>query len=152
MNYNYHMNRIIHLCWILGFGLCSGLSAETIKTDQANSDTVCGQDIRMHDVLVLDLESMRRDPDMAQNFVDEYAGEFRLVDTEPEEIRTRSRRSKDPHGLIRKARKYGVKNGCDLVLILKTGPYFGRQRGMKVRIRDRGYAFVVMGHKITTPR
>ena len=147
MNYNYHMNRIIHLCWILGFGLCSGLSAEAIKSSQVNPEAGCGQDIRMRDVLVLDLEPFRGHPEMAQDFVDKYAGEFRLVYTAPEEIRTRSRASKDPHGLIKKARKYGVKNGCDLVLILKTGPYFGRQRGRKVRIRDRGYAFVVMGQR-----
>jgi hypothetical protein len=142
------MGRHIHLGLILGIGLCSGLSAETIKTDQADSDVVCGQDIRMHDVLVLDLEPMRRDPDMAQGFVDERVGDFRLVNSDIEEIRTRSRPSKDPHGVIRSAQKLGVKHGCDLVLVLKTGPYLGRQRSWRSpRIKDQGYAFVVMGER-----
>jgi hypothetical protein len=143
------MGRHIHLGLILGIGLCSGLSAETIKTDQADSDVVCGQDIRMHDVLVLDLEPMRRDPDMAQGFVDERVGDFRLVNSDIEEIRTRSRPSKDPHGVIRSAQKLGVKHGCDLVLVLKTGPYLGRQRNRRSpRIKDQGYAFVVMGERV----
>jgi hypothetical protein len=139
----------IHLGLILGIGLCSGLSAETIKTDQADSDTVCGQDIRMHDVLVLDLEPMRRDPDIAQGYVDERAGEFRLVNSDIEEIRTRSRPSKDPHAVVRSAQKLGVKHGCDLVLVLKTGPYLGRQRNWRSpRIKDQGYVLVVMGERI----
>jgi hypothetical protein len=143
------MSRNIHLGLILGIGLCSGLSAETIKTDQADSDVVCGQDIRMHDVLVLDLEPMRRDPEMAQSYVDERVGEFRLVNSDIEEIRTRSRPAKDPHGVVRSAQKLGVKHGCDLVLVLKTGPYLGRQRSWRSpRIKDQGYAFVVMGERI----
>ena len=71
------MSRNIHLGLILGIGLCSGLSAEITDTSQTHSDTVCGQDIRMHDVLVLDLEPMRNDPDMAQSFVDERVGDPR---------------------------------------------------------------------------
>ena len=103
MNYNYHMNRIIHLCWILGFGLCSGLSAEAIKSSQVNPEAGCGQDIRMKDVLVLDLEPFRGHPEMAQDFVDKYAGEFRLVYSEPEEIRTRSRPSKEVSSALSQA-------------------------------------------------
>ncbi|MFC1776063.1 hypothetical protein ACFL3I_01820 [Pseudomonadota bacterium] len=143
------MGRNIHLGLILGIGLYSGLSAETGNLGQAGSDVVCGQDIRMHDVLVLDLEPMRNDPEMAQDFVDQRAGDFRLVNSDIEEIRTRSRPSKDPHGVIRSARKLGVKHGCDLVLVLKTGPYFGKQRGWRMkRIKDKGYAFVVVGQRL----
>ena len=138
----------IHLGLILGIGVCSGLSADTITNNRADSDVVCGQDVRMRDVLVLDLEPMRRDPDMAQDFVDKRAGEFRLINSDIEEIRTRSRPSKDPHGVVRSAQKLGVKHGCDLVLVLKTGPYLGRQRNWRSpRIKDQGYAFVVMGER-----
>ncbi len=145
------MGRNIHLGLILGIGLCSGLSAETIKTDTTDSDAVCGQDIRMRDVLVLDLEPMRRDPEMAQGYVDQRVGDFRLVSSDIEEIRTRSRPSKDPHGVVRSAQKLGVKYGCDLVLVLKTGPYLGRQRNWRSpRIKDQGYAFVVMGERIAS--
>jgi hypothetical protein len=45
--------------------------------------------------------------------------------------------------MIRRARKLGAEHGCDLVLVLKTGPYFGRQRSMRARIKEHGYAFVV---------
>jgi len=141
------MNRKIQLGWILGICLCSGLSAETINSGQPDSDAPCGQNVRMKDVLVLDLQSLRYQPEMAQEFVFEHAGEFRLVTTKPEVILTRSRASKDPDSVIRGARKLGVKRGCDLVVVLKTGPYFGRQRGRNARIRDQGYAFVVMGQR-----
>jgi len=141
----------IHLGLILVFGLCSGLSAETIITNRVDSDVACGQDIRMRDVLVLDLEPMRRDPEMAQGYVDERVGEFRLINSDIEEIRTRSRPSKDPHAVVRSAQKLGVKHGCDLVLVLKTGPYLGRQRNWRSpRIKDQGYAFVVMGERVAS--
>jgi hypothetical protein len=73
---------------------------------------------------------------MAQEFVVERAGEFRLLTTKLEEIRTRSRPSRDPDSMIRRARKLGAEHGCDLVLVLKTGPYFGRQRSMRARIKE----------------
>jgi len=142
------MSRKIHLGWILGTVLCSGLSAETVQSGEASSDAECGQRIRMKDVLVLDLEHLRSHPDMAQDFVVKRAGEFRLLTTELEEIRTRSRPSRDPDSLIRRARKLGAEHGCDLVLVLKTGPYFGRQRNLNARIKEQGYAFVVMGQRI----
>ena len=145
------MSRKIYLGLILGIGLCSGLSADTTNTGRADPDTVCGQNIKMHDVLVLDLEPMRYDPEMAQEFVHERAGKFRLVNYDIEEIRTRSRPSKDPHGVVRRAQRLGVKHGCDLVLVLKTGPYLGRQRNWRSpRIKDQGYAFVVMGERIAS--
>jgi hypothetical protein len=146
-DYYCHMNRKIQLGWILGIGLCSGLSAQTINSGLPGSDAPCGQNVRMKDVLVLDLQPLRRQPEKAQEYVDERAGEFRLADTKPEVIKTRSRFSKDPDSVFRGARKLGVKNGCDLVLVLKTGPYLGRQRGRNPRIRDQGYAFVVMGQR-----
>jgi len=146
-----YMSRNIHLGLMLSIGLCSGLAADTTNTGQAETGTVCGQNIRMHDVLVLDLEPMRRDPDMAQDFVDQQAGDFRLVNSDIEEIRTRSRPSKDPYGVFRSAQKLGVKHGCDLVLVLKTGPYLGRQRNWRSpKIKDKGYAFVVMGQRFAS--
>ena len=142
------MGRNVNLVLIMSIGLCSGLFADTIKPDPADSGTICGRDIRMHDVLVLNLEPMRRDPDFAQNYVEERVGEFRLVNSDIEEIRTRSRPSKDPHGVVRRAQKLGVKWGCDLVLVLRTGPYLGRQRNWRSpRIKDQGYALVVMGER-----
>jgi hypothetical protein len=71
-----------------------------------------------------------------------------LAYIKPEVIRIPSRPSRDPDSVIRKARKLGAKNGCDLVLVLKTGPYFGRQRNLNARMRELGYAFVVMGQRI----
>jgi len=100
-------------------------------------------------VTVLDLEPFRRQPEVAQEFVVERAGDFQLLAVEPEEIKTRSRPSKDPEDLVRRAKKLAAKHGCDLVLVLKTGPYFGRQRGMNSRIKEHGYALVVMGQRIT---
>ena len=140
------MNRRIHLSWIFGIVLCFGLSAEAAKADP---DSVCGRKINARDVFVLDLEAFRRRPEMAQEFVVENAGEFRLLTTDLEEIRTRSRPSRDPDSVVRRARKLGAEHGCDLVLVLKTGPYFGRQRGKNARIREHGYAFVVMGQRIS---
>jgi hypothetical protein len=139
------MRRTIGIGWILGAMLYSGLSTQAVR---ANSDPECGQQIRARDVLVVDLEHLRSHPEAAQEFVVERAGEFRLLTTEIEEIRTRTRPSRDPDGVIRRAQKLGAKHGCDLVLLLKTGPYFGRQRGPRARIRDHGYAFVVMGERI----
>ena len=139
------MRRTRHLGWILGTVLCYGLSAEAA---QANRDPECGQQIRARDVLVLDLEHLRRHPESAQEFVVERAGEFRLLTTEIEEIRTRARPARDPESVIRRARKLGAEHGCDLVLVLKTGPYFGRQRGPRSRIKEHGYAFVVMGQRV----
>jgi len=149
--YNYRMRRI-RVSLLVGTVLCFGLSAETVGDDRENPDSVCGQTVRARDVYVLDLEPMRRQPEMAQDFVVERAGKFRLLTTEPEEIRTRSKPSRDPGSLVRRAQKLAAEHGCDLVLVLKTGPYFGRQRGMRSRIKEKGYAFVVMGQRITTPR
>jgi len=131
--------------WILGIVLCCGLSADPVR---AAPDSECGRKINARDVLVLDLEHLRRHPEMAQEFVVERAGEFRLLTTEIEEIHTRVRPARDPESLIRRARKFGAEHGCDLVLVLKTGPYFGRQRGMNARIKDHGYALVVMGERV----
>ena len=128
--------------------LCSGLSTEAVR---ANPDPECGQQIRARDVLVLDLGQLRRRPETAQEFVVERAGEFRLLTTEIEEIRTRSRPSRDPESVIRRAQKLGAEHGCDLVLLLKTGPYVGRQRGPRARIKDHGYALLVMGERIENP-
>jgi len=139
------MSRRIHLGWMLSTLLCSGLLADTAVSE-------CGPRISVRDVLVLDLEPLRSRPERAQDFVVERAGDFELLATDLEEIRTRSRPSRDPDSVIRRARKLGAEHGCDLVLVLKTGPHLGRQRSMKARIKEHGYAFVVMGHRVTTPR
>lgn len=145
------MGRNTHLGLILSIGLCSGLSADTSNTNGSGSDSVCGQDVRMRDVLVLDLEPMRYDPETAQEFVIERVGKFRLINSDIEEIRTRSRPSKDPHSVVRSAQKLGVRHGCDLVLVLKTGPYLGKQRNWRIpRYKDHGYAFVVMGERVAS--
>ena len=88
------MSSKVHLSWIFGALLCSGLSAEIARADQPGPDSECGQKIRAKDVLVLDVAPLRRHPEMAQDFVVERAGEFRLLTTELEEIRTRSRPSR----------------------------------------------------------
>jgi len=142
------MSRSIHLSWILGALLCSGFSAEAAMADRPGTDSRCGHRINIRDVLVLDLEHLRGQPEMAQDFVVDHAGEFRLLTTELEEIRTRSRPSRDPDSVIRRARRLGAEHGCDLVLVLKTGPFFGRQRGLRARIKEHGYAFVVMGQRV----
>ena len=135
---------------MLGSTLCAWGTSDSIASSHVNSDAVCGQALSKRDVLVLDLESMRNDPEKAQQYVFEQAGDFRLLSPDIEEIITRTRPSKDPHSVTRGARKLGVKQGCDLVLVLKTGPYFGRQRGPKSRIKDHGYVWVVMGQRISS--
>ena len=142
------MDKRIHLGWILGIGLSFMPSAEAIQPSQPNPGDGCGQNIAMRDVLVLDVESRRRDPELAQEYVDKHAGDFRLLKSDIEEIITRSRPSKDPGAIVRGAKKLGAKNGCDLVVVLKTGPYFGRQRGPNARMKDHGYAWVVMGQRL----
>ena len=137
-----------YLVGILSIGMCSGLCAEIIELEQVVSETPCGRDVDKREVMVLDLEPLRREPQLAQKFVDENAGQYRLIDTKPEVIITRSRVSKDPYAAVRQAQKYAVRHGCDLVLVLKTGPYLGRQRGRSPRVKDQGYAMVVMGQRI----
>lgn len=144
------MDRNTHLPWLLCIGLCTGLISETIASNHVDSDAVCGHMITRRDVLVLDLESMRFDPEKAQQYIIDHAGEFRLLSSDIEEILTRSRRSKDPYSVTRGAQKLGEKYGCDLVMVLKTGPYFGRQRGRNARVKDRGYVWVVMGQRVSS--
>jgi len=144
------MGSRIYLDWFLGIGLCFCASAQSIEPGQEFSNTGCSGQIKNRDVMALDLEPLRRQPELAQKYVYEQAGDFRLVNTKPEEFHTRYRPSKDPNGVVRGARKFAAKRGCDLVLVLKTGNYFGRQRGWKrwPRIKDRGYALVVVGQRI----
>lgn len=135
---------------MLSIGVCAGLTPEAIASGDLDSDAVCGQTISSRDVLVLDLESMRFDPEKAQQFVFDQAGDFRLLSLEIEEIIIPTRPSKDPRAIIRGARKLGIRQGCDLVLVLKTGPYFGRHRGPNSRMKDRGYVWVVTGQRTTS--
>ena len=134
---------------ILATVLCSGLSADITNTGHVNSSTGCGQDISPRDVMVLDLEPISNDLEITQDYLFEHAGEYRLLTARPEEMIMRSSPQKDPHGMFRQAQKLGERRGCDLVLILKTGPYFGKQRGWRMkRIKDKGYAFVVVGQRL----
>jgi len=135
---------------MLSIGLCATLIPEAIASSHIDSDAVCGQMISKRDVLVLDLESMRFNPEKAQQYIIDQAGEFRLLSLDIEEFFTRSRPSKDPYSVTRRAQKLGEKYGCDLVLVLKTGPYFGRQRGRNARVKDHGYAWVVMGQRVSS--
>lgn len=124
-----------------------GLLIAPGKAGAADPGAGCGGNVRAKDVLVLDLESFRGRPEAAQEYADERAGNFRLLKADIREIRTPVPPARDPQSLVRSARRLGVKSGCDLVLVLKTGPYFGRQRNMNARIRDRGYAFVALGQR-----
>lgn len=144
--YDEDMNWGTHTGLIWSIGLCLGLCVQTSQAAPANG---CGQPIRTRDVMVLDLEPFARDLETTQEYLLEHAGEYRLLDARPEEIFMRSRPGKDPHATFRQAQKLGKRKGCDLVLILKTGPYFGRQRGWRMkRIKDHGYAFVVVGQRL----
>jgi hypothetical protein len=143
------MNRLLQMIWICGFGICCTLITPASAVGQGYEDSGCGPSIRHREVLVLDLEPLRGQPDAAIEWVSEAAGQYRLISTEPEEFRTRHRASRDREGVIRRAGKLGAQRGCDLVVLLKTGPYFGRQRGNNPRIRDGGYALVVMGQRFT---
>jgi hypothetical protein len=133
---------------MLFIGLGFGLPATGAPADQGTHGGKCGLQIRATDVLVLDLQHVHGDPEMAHEFVLEHAGEYRLAFVQPEEIRTRGRPSRDPGILLSQAKRLGAREGCDLVVVLKTGPYLGRQRGTRARIRERGYAFVVMGQRV----
>ena len=125
----------------------------TLTATSAGSDksqpAVCGLDLSPRDVLVLDVQHLLSDPDQADDYVIERAGNYVLADPLIEEFRMPFRPTVDPDGVIRAARKFGVKKGCDLVLILKTGPYLGKQRGRSARVKDHGYAFVAAGQRVT---
>lgn len=135
-----------HLTCLLGAGIsvCASLPAEP-----ESHETVCGLELRAQDVLVLDVQHMIRTPELADEFVIERAGEYRLADPLIQEFRMPFRPSGNPEGVTRGARKLGVKKGCDLVLVLDTGPYLGKQRSWKARIKDHGYALVAMGQRST---
>jgi hypothetical protein len=141
------MSGFTRLTWILGIGLCCGLQARASVAGQGQHEVACGASIRTREVLVLDLEHLRGQPEAAIERVSREAGQYRLASAEPEEFRMRYRASGNRDGVIRRAGKLGAQRGCDLVVLLKTGPYFGRQRGNNPRIRDGGYALVVMGQR-----
>jgi hypothetical protein len=121
-----------------------------MAADPARSvtDSVCGQELRPRDVLVLDLQQMTGKPELAHDFVVDQAGEYRLATPLIQEFRMPFRPSGNPEGVIRGARKLGVEKGCDLVLVLDTGPYLGRQRSWKARIKDHGFALVSVGQRV----
>jgi hypothetical protein len=124
------------------------LTAETANPGPESRATACGQELRTRDVLVLDLQHLVGTPDLADDFVLEQAGTYRLTDPLIQEFRMSFRPSSDPEGVARGARKLGVRKGCDLVLVLKTGPYLGKQRSWKSRMKDHGYALVAVGQRV----
>lgn len=122
---------------------------EGIAKDVPDTSTgVCDLDILARDVTVLDLQHLVREPETAQAFVHEQVGDYRLAHPLIDEFRTRNRPSGDPDAVIRGARKLGEKKGCDLVMILATGPYLGRQRGRNSIPKDGGYVMVTLGQRI----
>ena len=86
--------------------------------------------------------------DLADEFVLEQAGEYRLAKPLIQEYRMPFRPSGNPEGVAREARNMGVRKGCDLVLVLDTGPWLGKQRSWKSRMKDHGYALVSIGQRI----
>ena len=125
------------------------LTAVVAQGDEPAPAAVCGLELSPRDVLVQDVQHLVTDPDQADDYVIERAGNYRLADPLIDEFRMPFRPTVDPDGVIRAARKFGVKKGCDLVLILKTGPYLGKQRGRNARVKDHGYAFVTTGQRIS---
>ena len=137
-----------HICVLSAALAICIVTAEASEPEATESDAVCGLELHSRDVLVLDVQHLLNTPDLADDFVIEHAGEYRLADPLIEEVRMSSRPSKDPDLLIRAARKLGVQKGCDLVLVLKTGPYFGRQRSQKRKAKNKGYALVATGQRV----
>lgn len=144
------MIRRLHRVFLLGTSLwfCTALPAETADPAPEIPATPCGQHLRAQDVLVLDLRPLARAPERAEEFVIEQAGSYRLVKPVIQEFRMPFRPATNPEGVIKRARQLGVKEGCDLVLVLDTGPYLGRQRSWKARIKDHGYALVSVGQRV----
>jgi len=128
--------------------MCVALPALAANPPLQTPSAGCGQGLTARDVLVLDLQKMERTPDLAQDYVLEQAGDYRLAQPLIQEFRMKKRPSIDPGGVERGARKLGARIGCDLVLVLKTGPYLGKQRGRNARIKDQGYALVSIGRRI----
>ena len=131
-----------------GMSVCAALPAEMSDSAPERLSTVCDQELRARDVLVLDLRHMVRTPDLANEFVLEQAGEYRLAKPLIQEYRMPFRPSGNPEGVAREARKMGARKGCDLVLVLDTGPWLGKQRSWKSRMKDHGYALVSIGQRI----
>lgn len=125
-----------------------GCTVSMAESAPDTSTDVCGLDIRARDVTVIDLQHLVRDPETAQALVHEQVGDYRLAHPLIDEFRTRNRPSGDPDAVIRGARKLGEKKGCDVVMILATGPYLGRQRGRNSIPKDGGYVMVTMGQRI----
>ena len=129
-------------------GMYTALPAETGSPAHEVTSSVCGQELQARDVLVLDLRHLARDPEQAEAIVLEQAGDYRLTKPLIQEFRMPFRPSGNPEGVTRGARKLGVKKGCDLVLLLDSGPYLGKQRSWKAKIKDHGYALVSVGQRV----
>lgn len=138
-------SRILLTAALIASMHCSESMAENVPD---TSTEVCGLDIRARDVTVIDLQHLVRDHEAAQALVHEQVGDYRLAHPLLDEFKTRNRPSGDPDAVIRGARKLGEKKGCDVVMILATGPYLGRQRGRNSIPKDGGYVMVTMGQRI----
>lgn len=150
MVYDSSMIRRYHLVLLLfaGMGAWATLSAGDVHTAQKGSPAVCGEQLSPRDVLVLDVQQLSNHPEQAQKFVLDQAGEYRLAKPVIQELRLKSRPNMDPDAVTHRVRKLGVERGCDLVVVLKTGPYFGRQRGRNTKVKDQGYAMVSIGQRL----
>lgn len=132
----------------VGIGMYAALPAQAAGPALETPSAGCGQELSARDVLVLDLQHMGKTPELAQDYVLEQAGDYRLAQPLIQEFRMKKRPSIDPGGLDSGARRMGARRGCDLVLVLKTGPYLGKQRGRNTRIKDQGYALVAIGQRV----
>ena len=149
MVYDFPMIRRIHGIFLLlaGMGFCIGLSAGNAFPGSEGRPAICGEQLSARDVLVLDVQHLSNQPEVAQQYVLDQAGEYRLAKPVIQEIRLKSRPTKDPDAVIHRSRRLGVDRGCDLVVVLKTGPYMGKQRGRNARMKDQGYVMLSIGQR-----
>ncbi|MEE4217827.1 MAG: hypothetical protein V2I48_09470 [Xanthomonadales bacterium] len=136
------------ICLLLaGMGLCAVFSAGNAFPISEGRPAICGAQLSARDVLVLDVQHLSSQPELAQQYVLDQAGEYRLAKPIIQELILKSRPGKDPDAAMHRLRRLGVERGCDLVVVLKTGPYLGRQRGRNVRMKDQGYVMVSIGQR-----
>ena len=70
---------------------------------------VCGLDLSPRDVFVLDVQHLLSDPEQSNDYVIERAGNYVLANPLIDEFRMPFRPPVDPDGVIRVARKFGVR-------------------------------------------
>lgn len=149
MVYDFPMIMRPHGIYLLlaGMGICTTLLTVNAYSTPVDRAAICGEKLSARDVLVLDVQHLGDQPEQAQQYLLEQAGEYRLAKPIIQEIILQSRPAKDPDAVTHRVRKLGMQRGCDLAVILKTGPYMGRQRGRKAMVKDKGYAMVSIGQR-----